>query len=309
MIGRLERVSLREVWEHETDATRWLQDNIDVIGDVIDLRLSGPEREQRTGSFSVDLVAEDESGNPVIIENQLERSNHDHLGKLITYSVGVGAKTAVWIVADPRPEHVSAIAWLNESSSAAAFHLLKLEAVRIGDSPPAPLVTLIVGPSEESREGGGIRDDWARRHVVKHRFWTELLERAEGRTKLHAGIAPTRYSWVGTGAGRGGLGFNYAIRQHDAQVELYIDRGRDRAEENQRVFNQLVEHKDAVESVFEAPLEWQSLEGRRACRIRKVILIGGYRDEDKWPEIQDEMVNAMIRLEKALAPHVAALTI
>ena len=85
-IGRLRRVSLREVWPHEAhDFTPWLEENIDVLNNAIDLSLSIVEREQTVGDFSVDLVAEDESGNPVIIENQLERSNHDHLGKLITY--------------------------------------------------------------------------------------------------------------------------------------------------------------------------------------------------------------------------------
>ena len=152
MIGRLQRVvNLREVWEHEAlHFTPWLEENIDVLNNEIDLSLSIVEREQAAGDFSVDLVAEDESGNPVIIENQLERSNHDHLGKLITYLTAIGAKAAIWIVEDPRPEHIGAISWLNESS-AASFYLLKLEAVRIEDSPLAPLLTLIVGPSEEIR--------------------------------------------------------------------------------------------------------------------------------------------------------------
>lgn len=153
-IGSLQRVSLREVWAHEAqDFTPWLAENIDVLNSAIDLSLSIVEREKAAGDFSVDLVAEDELGNPVIIENQLERSNHDHLGKLITYLTQIGATAAIWIVADPRPEHVSAISWLNESSSA-AFYLLKLEAVRIQESPPAPMLTLIVGSSEVSQEAG-----------------------------------------------------------------------------------------------------------------------------------------------------------
>jgi RecB family endonuclease NucS len=85
MIGKLERVPLRDVWKHEAlDFTQWLQDNIDILNDMLDLTLSTPEREQSAGGLSVDLVAEDESGHPVIIENQLEKSNHDHLGKVIT---------------------------------------------------------------------------------------------------------------------------------------------------------------------------------------------------------------------------------
>ena len=94
MIGRLRRVSLREVWSHEAlDFTTWLAENIDELNNAIDLSLSIVEREHPAGDFSVDLVAEDESGNPVIIENQLERSNHDHLGKLITYLTAIGSKS------------------------------------------------------------------------------------------------------------------------------------------------------------------------------------------------------------------------
>ena len=146
-IGKLERVPLRQVWEHEAyDFTQWLQENIDVLNTALDLNLVNVDREQAAGSFSIDLVAEDEGGGTVIIENQLEKSNHDHLGKLITYLTGMGAKAAVWIVSDPRPEHVAAIAWLNEGSSA-AFYMVKVEAVRIGDSPAAPLFTLI-GPAQ-----------------------------------------------------------------------------------------------------------------------------------------------------------------
>ncbi len=125
MIGKIESVPLREIWKHEAyDFTSWLQDNIDVLNDVLGLSLSNPESEQSAGSFNVDLVAEDENGNPVIIENQLEKSDHNHLGKLITYLIAIGAKTAIWIVADPRPEHIGAISWLNESSSA-NFYLFK----------------------------------------------------------------------------------------------------------------------------------------------------------------------------------------
>lgn len=142
MIGKISRVPLREVWKHEAyDLTRWLEQNIDVLSDAVGLPLANPEREQAAGTFSVDLVAEDAAGNPVVIENQLGRTDHDHLGKLLTYMVTVGAKTAIWVAAEPRSEHVSTVAWLNESS-AASFYLLKIEAIRIGDSPPAPLLTL-----------------------------------------------------------------------------------------------------------------------------------------------------------------------
>ena len=152
MIGKITRVPLREVWPHEAkDFTTWLENNPDSLSEVTGIRLSNVEREKDAGDFSVDLVAEDEGGNPVIIENQLERSNHDHLGKILTYLTALGAKTAIWIVPEARPEHIKAISWLNESS-AASFFLIKLEAIKIENSKSAPLLTLIVGPSKEGQK-------------------------------------------------------------------------------------------------------------------------------------------------------------
>ena len=306
MIGKIQRVPLREIWVHETlDLTRWLQNNIEVLNEPLELLLSNAEREQSAGDFNVDLTAEDEDGNLVVIENQLEKSDHDHLGKIITYLTAFGAKRAVWIVAEPRPEHVAAINWLNEGSTA-AFYLLKIEGIRINDSDPAPLLTLIVGPSEEARDVGKTKKELAERDVLRHRFWTELLKRAKDRTKLHANISPGQDSWISAGAGRSGLGFNYVITKHQAGVELYIYRGKDSGDESKTIFDSLAASKDAIEKEFGGPLEWQRLEGKLACRIKKTIPLGGYRnDESKWPGIQDAMIEAMIRLEKALKPFIA----
>ena len=309
MIGKLERVPLREVWKREAnDFTTWLEANHDVIEEVVDIGLTGVERERSAGTFNVDLVGEDSSGSPVIIENQLEKSDHDHLGKVLTYLTSLEAKTAIWIVSEPRPEHVKAIAWLNESSPA-SFYLLKAEAVRIGDSPPAPLLTVIVGPSEESREVGDTKKDFAERYALRRRFWTELLKRAGERTALHGNISPSRQNWISTGAGRAGLNYNYVVRQHDARVELYIDRGKGADEENTALFQQLQLRQEDIESVYGQALDWDRVEGRRACRIAHQVDVGGYRDEDKWPAIHEAMIDAMIRLEKALSPHISKLDI
>jgi hypothetical protein len=306
-IGKIERVALREVWRHEAyDLTTWLEQNIDVLNDALDLNLSNVEREHAAGSFSADLVAEDDSGGIAVIENQLERSDHDHLGKLITYTAFTEARVAVWIVSDPRPEHVRAISWLNEAAPA-DFYLLKIEGVRIGDSPPAPLLTLIVGPSAESREVGEAKKDRAERYQIRRRFWTGLLNKAKERTRLHAAISPGEYSYVGTGAGKSGLAFTYTITQHGATVELYIDRGD--AVENQSVFESLHTHKDEIEAAYESGLSWEPLEGKRGCRIAERLDIGGYRDEDKWEEVQDAMIDRMVRLESALRPFIAKLNV
>ncbi len=308
-IGKLERVDLREVWKHEAaDFTKWLQENLDVLSGVLDLSLSGAEREQSAGAFNVDLVAEDEAGNPVVIENQLEKSNHDHLGKIITYVAAIDAKAAIWIVKDPRPEHVGAISWLNQTSPV-GFYLLKVEAVRIEGSPPAPLITLIVGPSAETRQAGETKTELAERYTIRRRFWTELLERAKQKTKLHSTISPNQYNWIGTTAGKRGLGLNYIIRKHAADVELYIDRGKDSDDENEAIFNSLEASKGAIQDTFGGKLDWQKLEGKRACRIKKEIGLGGYRDEAKWPAIQEAMIDAMIRLDKALNPCIRKLQV
>ncbi len=305
MIGKIQRVPLRDVWKHEAkDFTQWLQENIDVLNSALDLNLINVDRERETGDFSIDLVAEDDGGGTVIIENQLEKSNHDHLGKLITYLTGMGAKAAIWIVSEPRPEHVAAVAWLNESSSA-AFYMVKVEAVRIGESPAAPLFTLIVGPSRETQEVGKTKKELAERYGIRKRWWTQLVERSAKVSKLHAHITPGEYSWIGTSSGISGLNFNYVVIQDASSAELYIDRGE--AEENKSIFDQLYANKPAVEKSFGGPLSWERLENRRACRI-KFTQEGGYRSpEDEWPSIQDKIINAMNRLEQALRPYLKQL--
>jgi Domain of unknown function (DUF4268) len=303
MVQKITRIALRDAFRHEAyDFTRWLEENIDVLNDVIDLTLSNAAREQSAGDFSVDLVAEDESGAKVIIENQLEKSNHDHLGKLITYLVAMEATAAIWIVSDPRPEHVSAITWLNESSSA-SFYLLKLEAIKIGESAPAPLLTLIVGPTESTKALGKAKQEFSERYDVRRAFWKGLLDHAKTRTRLHSGITPSKYGWLGTGAGRSGLGFNYVVWEHEAAAELYIDRGKDAAVENKAIFDMLYAQKAAIEAAFGGELEWQRLENKRACRVRKTISTGGYKDDDCLGEAHAGMVDAMVSLERALKPH------
>lgn len=308
-IGKIRRVALREVWAHEAlDFTSWLEQNVDVLNDVLDINLENVERERAAGSFSVDLVAEDDAGNPVVIENQLEKSNHDHLGKLITYLAAMEAKTAIWIVSEPRPEHTRAIGWLNESS--ADFYLLKVEAIKIRDSPAAPLLTLIVGPSEETRQVGATKKEFGERYELRLHWWDQLLKRAKAKTRLHATISAGRYSWVGTGAGKRGLTFNYVTRQHETMAELYVDRGQGCEQENLEILEALRAHQVEIERSFEAPLSWQELEGKRACRVRAPVIEGGYRDhEDRWPEIHDQVIDQMIRLEAALRSYVADLPV
>jgi hypothetical protein len=308
-ISRLERLPLRELWPSEAvNFTTWLAENLDFLGEALGMELSLVEQEASAGSFSADILAEDGNGNPVIIENQLERTDHDHLGKLVTYLSNLDAKLAVWVTSEPRPEHEKAVHWLNEALPAdTAFYLVKLEAYRIGDSPPAPLVTIVAGPSPEAKEIGAQKKDLAERHVLRLGFWRQLLERAKERTSLHARISPAKDSWVSAGAGKSGLAFAYVVRMNDARVELYIDTAE--ADVNKSIFDQLHADRDRIEETFGTALEWQRLDDRRASRICYLVGVGGLKNQDRWPEIHEAMIDAMVRLEKALKPRIRKLRV
>ncbi|MGH9932654.1 MAG: hypothetical protein ACREA9_25905 [Pyrinomonadaceae bacterium] len=102
MIGKLEPADLRDLWKHEAlNFTSWLADNCDVLKDQLGIDLTVVEKEKSVGPFSVDILAKDAAGRPVIIENQLERTDHDHLGKVLTYLSNLDAKVAIWISSDP----------------------------------------------------------------------------------------------------------------------------------------------------------------------------------------------------------------
>lgn len=300
-IGKIERVNLREVWPHEAlGLTTWLEKNIDVISQVIDIELNNVEREKSIGDFNVDLTAEEKSGNIVVIENQLGKSDHDHLGKIITYLSNIGAKTAIWIVANPRSEHVKAVSWINESNIV-NFYLLKIEAIKISGSQPAPLLTLISGPSEEGHRVGETKKELSERHILRKKWWTQLLERAKSKTKLHANISPSESTWVGRGAGRSGLAYNYITTQNYTGTELYIDTG-DKVE-NELIFDKLYKEKNAIETVFGEALQWQKHETKKACIIAKYYEGGGYRDDEgEWQKLHERLINAMILFHKAISP-------
>ena len=147
---------------------------------------------------------------------------------------------------------------------------------------------------------------------IRNRFWTELLERASHKTDLHAHKSPSGRYYLGSGwrrSGKRGMGFRYVIRQQDAEVDLYIYDPKASDERNVAVFDYFAARKDEIESKFGRNLWWRRLEDKRACRIVAPISQGGLRDEDRWPDIQDAMIDNMIRLEKALKPHIEKLPV
>ena len=310
LVGRIERVKLREVWKKEAkDFTTWLFENLEVLGEELDMDLTADEKEKNVGSFSADITAEDGSGQKVLIENQLEKTDHDHLGKILTYVSNLEAKTAIWISSNPRPAHETAVQWLNETGGDVRFYLVKIEAYRIGNSEPAAKFTIITGPSEKTEIVGEEKKELAERHKKRYEFWKTLLEKSKSKTNLHANLSPTIYSWIGTGSGVRGLGFNYAVTYKYGQVELYIDRGKESEEENKKIFDELQKRRQEIEKDFGDKLRWERLDDRRASRISKRFNSTSLNDKDKWGKLQDDMIDNMIRLEKALKKHIKALKI
>ncbi len=294
MVTKLERKRLTEAFP-EKDFSNWIRDNLDEINSVTSLSLTNATRERPAGEFRVDLVAEQSDGGFVVIENQLGASNHDHLGKLLTYLAAYAATAAIWVLEEPRTEHVDAIVWLNQSSSA-DFYMLKVEAVRIGDSDFAPLLTLIVGPSEESKQIAEDKGQLAQRHHERIAFWERLLEIANERTALHSGRRPTKDNWLWGGAGKGGIGFVYSIREHDARVELWIEL--DDQPETKSVFDKLFEQRQRIESTFGGQLEWLRQNENKRSRIQIASDIGGYRDPERWPDVCNWMVDKWSHLSE-----------
>lgn len=304
-IARLTAVRLREVWPHEAaDFSRWLADNLDYLSEATGLALSLVQREAGVGDFAVDLLLEDNAGNQVVVECQLEKTDHDHLGKLITYMSNVDAKVAIWITSGPRPEHERAIQWLNECLPVdTALFLVTVEAYRIANSPPAVKFTAVAGPSEESRLVGLQRKQLAERHLLRLEFWKQLLERAASKTHPHAKVSPSKGYFLSAGAGKTGFSYSYVVLMDGARVGLVIDTGDDAL--NGHYFKQLYEKKDEIEAAFGDSLEWREKEGKRAREISYIIRDkGGLQDREKWAELQEAMIDAMVRLEKALSPHI-----
>jgi uncharacterized protein DUF4268 len=162
---------------------------------------------------------------------------------------------------------------------------------------------------EKGQKGRETKKYSAERYQIRQRFWTGLLDRAREKTKLFSSVSPSAHGAIGTGAGVRGLLYLFSVTKHEATAELYIDRGKGCDAENTEIMEALKQRRQEVDAKFDAPLAWRDLENRRACRIAKRVEVGGYRDEEeRWPEIHDAMIDAMTRLEAALAPHISRLS-
>ncbi len=201
----------------------------------------------------------------------------------------------------PRVEHEQAIHWMNEILPRdMAFYLVRVQAYRIENSNPAPLFFVIAGPSDAAFETGAQKKVLAQRHHLRREFWTQLLEKSSKKTQLYSQISPGTDTWLNAGAGRSGEAYQFRIRMDDAQVGLRLRL--ETGEETKQLYDQLLQYQYQIDNDFGEDLEWLRQDEIKASSIRHVITEGGLSDRDTWPEVQEAMIDAMIRLEKAFAP-------
>jgi len=307
-IGKIQKVDLREIWKHEaTDFTRWLADNIDYLNEVINLDISVNTTEGNVGPYRVDIYGEDGSGNKIIIENQLEKTDHTHLGQILTYLVNLDANIAIWITPNPVEEHQKVVEWLNETTpDNMRFYLIKVEGIKIeGQSSVAPLFTVVEGPTQERKKIGAEKKEFAQRHTVRKEFWSQFIEVMNQKNTLCQNVSPSTDAWIGVAMGLSGVGLNLVVSKNYARTEIYINRGD--IEENKKVFDFFFTMKDKVEKDFGGSLVWERMEERVTSRIKYQLDGVDVFNENDWKKMNDFMVDAATRMHKAFKDPVQQL--
>ena len=268
-LGRLHRVDdLKAVWTHEANEfTPWLQNNIDVLSEALGLDIQLIQREVSVGRFIVDLLGEEAgSTRPVVIENQLDPSDHSHLGQLLTYSAGKNGGVIIWIAKKIKPEHRQALDWLNDATQGNIdFYGVEIQLLKIGDSDMAPNFDVVVSPKSVSPEDSTtvIPSDRGRRY---HEFFSDLLQRIKAKPGKVIQRSKVGYSsWLLTPSGRGGFRFGLAFYQGQFVIQLYIDQGNKEA--NKRAYDELRQSREQIEEELGVTLDWQRLDDKGACRI------------------------------------------
>lgn len=305
-LGRLEPVGAREVWGHEAhDFTPWLLLNGDRLGEALGIELELRAAEHPVGGYSLDLIGHDITNDAVLmVENQLEQTDHTHLGQVLTYAAGTGAATIVWIATSFRDEHRQALNWLNEQTSEDThFFGVQVSVVRIGDSAPAPLFDVVAKPNDwQKRVRAVTRAEGVSERAERYRsFWSLFLERmAAEHPEWGRRTTPQPANWMGFRSPFSGSQIvpSFAAGRR-LRHELYIDSGD--ADANTRLFNALMEHRAEIEADYGRRLEFEPIEGKKACRI------ADYREdctidlEDQWPTYLDWFFDAGERLRTALS--------
>lgn len=314
-LGRLVKVSLREVWTSEASAfTPWLarEENLSLLGDTIGIELECEAQEQAVGPFRADILCKDTASEDwVLIENQLERTDHSHLGQLLTYAAGLGAVTIVWIAERFTDEHRAALDWLNERTDEKInLFGLEIELWRIGDSPPAPKFNIVCQPNEWSRT---VREGAAGKVTeikeLQFRFWTAFRDYMAANSRIRCQKVYPQH-WMNHPIGRSGFHltsitstFNTESADGGPEIRAELTMIGDEAKDR---FAALEQRKAEIERAIGCELTWHNPEGQKACRIY-TRRDADFRDESQWPEQHQWLREKLELFQRVLGPIVQDL--
>lgn len=271
-LGKLQLVNPRDLWKHEErDFTPWLAENIENLSALLGVQIVIDHKEHKVGNYELDILGHVEvEGNDakvVIIENQLQETDHGHLGQLITYAAGLKAALVIWIAAEVRDEHRTAIEWLNSNMvEKVSFFLVRPEIIRIDNSIPAIRFQLEAGPSEFGRRlRGVVENENAPRYEFRRRFWEGLLQYlATNGHPWAKGRNTTKESWIISTVGKSGVGVNVSMAQGSRiRVEIYCSNDPDKI-----LFEKLHAQKQEIQSKLQGEdVQWERLDGAAASRV------------------------------------------
>ena len=308
-LGQIERVALRTVWPHEAnDFTPWLTKNIDLNENLpFEIDRDSIEREAAAGGFSVDIVGDSTTDRSepgkVVIENQLEGTDHDHLGKLLTYLAAYQADKVIWIAGKARPEHAKAVQWLNDNANIDAY-LFQVEAIKIDKSRPAPMFTQIVGPSELSQRAKAARQaDSVRGKRMVH-YWRLLLPSVEKACRP-LGVWQNRSiptdNWIAASkSGAAHTSWSIVIKKEESSVHLNVDGPSAEG-------NQLFVREFGGRLPSDLSLEKDLKSGRRSAKLTRSFQGGWASEETVQSQIAQELADFMAELVKATSDVVSDL--
>lgn len=278
-LGKLEKVDIRKIWEHEAlSFTPWLSmpENLAQLGEAIGIEFDQDDvrKEVSVGDFNIDILTSDLAGRKIVIENQLERTDHDHLGKCITYAAGKDAEIIIWIAREVRDEHKQAIEFLNSNSSDKLnFFLVQLEAYKIGDSHPAPHFTVIESPNEWTKVVRGQNNESSKVSEVKlkQQSFFEMVREYGLRysKKVPSWQKPSPQHWYNISSGSSVAHFSILTNSREAciYIEAYIDGGKDSETRNRQIYDKIYQDKDKIEAEI-GSLIWNDNEENRSKMIR-----------------------------------------
>lgn len=300
-LGKIEEVDIRSVWAHEQyDFSKWLaeEENIRLLGDTLNLSLTDVNTEQFVGSYRCDIICKDElTGKSVLIENQFGQTNHDHLGKIITYASGLDASVVVWLVESAREEHASAIEWLNKHTDEnVSFFLIEVHTYKIGDSDPAPMFKIVEQPNDFAKTVKAIAEkgDLNERQKNRLNFWTQFNDIIDERGKPFNKRKASTDHWynIAIGSSKCHISIDLVNKDHKIRVGLWI-------EDSKELFDMLYKEKETIESTAGTKLIWDRLDNKKAAVICTYIQGLDFNKQDNYPELMNKSIDMVISLRNA----------